>query len=408
MKKELFAFLSIKIIPAGVNFLLIPLLFRVFGSEIYGQFSLVQSLALLFVTVFTGFFIHSIYRYFVESDIDKYYTLTVVVSCLAFFLTFIIFSLIDFSQYLFNFIVSLFVAASCCYTLLLIVVQLIASKALLAVLEFVRVVSLLGLLLLISYMKDSFIIDSYISLILFAYFLSYLFPLFLILIKFSNFKIVVFEFSWVVKHLKFGAKIAVWLILVTLYWYSAKLYVEYNYTLEQLGTFSALFDLVYKVVSLIGSAFTMYLYPKVSELTDKRNINAILVLVNKALGYYLFVSLVILVLSMLIGPFVLNIVLNESYSFFHIAAITCPLLIIQAAIVLQKPIEVAGLMWRLVLGVLISSLSTLVALFLLFDSVADFKVLFGYSYTLGGLFYFVFVWFLLRHSPVLHKREVNI
>lgn len=406
MKKELFAFLSIKLIPAGVNFLLIPLLFRVFGPEVYGQFSLAQSLAMLFVTVFTGFFIHSIYRYFSQEDVNKYYSLAVVVSCFSFVLAVLIFSFLDVTLVIFNFMVALFISVSCCYTLLLIVVQLIGSKASLAMLEFLRIVSLLVFLGVISYVKVDFAIDSYISLILCTYFLSYMLPLVFILVKFPHLKLVKFEWGWVLKHIKFGAKIACWLILVTFYWYFAKLFVEHNYSAEQLGTFSALFDLVYKVVSLIGSAFTMYLYPKVSELTEQKNVKAILAVINKALSYYFFVSLGILILSLLIGPFVLYIVLKENYTFGIIAAITCPLLIIQASVVLQKPLEVAGLMWWLLLGMLISIASTLLVLLLLFNDITDFKVLFGYGYTSGSVIYFVFVLVLLKYSPIWHKREV--
>jgi hypothetical protein len=127
-------------------------------------------------------------------------------------------------------------------------------------------------------------------------------------------------------------------------------------------------------------------------------------LVFKAVSLYSLMSFGVILLSYLIGPFILTIALNDGFTFMDISFILIPLLILQGAIVLQKPIEVSGRMGTLVLGI---ALATIVSCSLLnFFQTGEwlaFKA-FGSSFFFGTLFYFLFViFFVLRKTGNLSK-----
>lgn len=337
-----------------ISFITIPLIVKYYGIESYGRFSLVQNVILVLISFGGGWLNQCVLRF---NDYSTHFKFTI------FQLYFVVF----FPLGLFCFgILSLMKNGILISTLGTITMFLGSSVALSIVFyqskfnarksfyfDFVRI--LIYVLMVVFFNFVFYQTSSLLRLIL-SFFISYLISFFLLLrIDYKFFKISVdlfikrFNidyFKSLIKQnnylLHYGWPLAFWFTISSILNVSDRYIIDYYLTDKELGTYSAIYDLLYKGVSLLYAPILVAGYPIMSQKYNSGNKKEAFQFLKKLILFEVLIFIVIVVTAFFLRGFflekIVGIIITDQ-ELELILPIIFGAFIWQLAVLVHKPLE---------------------------------------------------------------------
>jgi len=366
-KKDYFNYLVSIILPALISGVSVPVFKHLLGAAGYGKFSIWFN-AILIVTAFSsGWITQSIIRFFPGSD-NKYsfskkaIKLSLETQLVCFVPVFFTCWFISKDIFLAILCSLVLLATSLQFTLLPVIQSGFLSRKIITS-ESIRILTYVSLAILllkltgISYMYSLFI----------AVFISYTFSLVYLFIqahKFfrqsDNISLNKEKNTRLLKSFfKYGAPLSLWFIFSYLFSYIDKLFMYKNMGAEAQGNYQAIFDLLFRGISLIMSPILTSLFPILTSAYVKGDNSKIKTLIKKIIGYELSSFLLASVCYWWFGANLLLSLLKipNTFTFKLIGFIVvCGAFVWQIAILVQKRFELKQKTFFLLAMVFISFL----------------------------------------------------
>lgn len=311
---SLFYYLG-KLVPGLVGFFSVPLFIRLFGASVYGEYSIFISTIMLIATFSSGWIGHTFMRFYTLKEDKEGYTYFIYKIFLSF---------------------NLIIASVLFIILILLNYSLIISLMIMLVYLFLTLYSLMSLETKAKLLSKHFVTSDSIRSIVF---LSTILALYFIFKKNSNVELLFlfggnlvsyFTGSMLLKRrfftssyfkstlnykfdkklfkelLQFGLPIALWTVTAYLLNISDRYVIKYFYSFEEVGIYSAIYDLFYKFVTLAFSPLMVAIHPIVMKLYNEGKI--------KKVRLYLRVSLLLQIIAFLLF-FILVSIFKEKIVF---------------------------------------------------------------------------------------------
>ncbi len=348
-KKDYFNYLISIILPAFISSLSIPVFKNILGAENYGRFSIWFNAILIVTAVLSGWVAQSIIRFFPASN-NKYsfsrkaFRLSLKTQIIFFLPVFLLALYI--SQ---NFLLALLsafisVTISLQFTILPIIQSGFLSKKIISS-EIIRVSTYVGGAILLLKLSNL----SYLNSLFIAILTSYLFSLIFLLIKAFQFlkindvneqnpdKILTFK-----KFFKYGGPLSLWFLFVYLTSYIDKIFMLKYLGGETQGNYQALFDLLYRGLTIMMSPIVTSLFPILTAAYESSNRKDIRKFLKKIISYELIAFFGVSILYWLFGSQLLFRILKipDTFTFKLMGfLIICGTFIWQLAVLVQKRFE---------------------------------------------------------------------
>ena len=342
---SLFIYILSLLTSGLISFISIPLIIKLYGLELYGSFSLIQNIILIFISFGCGWLNQCILRFNNNSSNFKitifqlYLILIVPLSLLSFATLYFV------NSNVFVIIlatITIFFGGISALSVTFYQSKFIAKKSF--YFEFIRVVVFFLLIVVFYYLFSKF--DNLIRLT-FSFFLSYFISfLFLLKIDFKFFVISVKMFfskinkSYFLLFFKenkylfhYGLPLALWFTMSSLLNVSDRYIISHYLNKEDLGIYSAVYDLLFKGITLLYAPILVAGYP---ILTDKYNQN------KKKVAYQFLKKLVLLEICIFVVVIIIAYFLK---SYFIETIVGIP--ISEKSLGIVMPIIVGAFIWQL-------------------------------------------------------------
>lgn len=400
-KKDYFNYLISIILPAFISSLSIPVFKNILGAENYGRFSIWFNAILIVTAVLSGWIAQSIIRFFPASNNKYSFSRKAIILSLK---TQILFFLPVFLLALYisqNFLLALLsafisVTISLQFTILPIIQSGFLSKKIISS-EIIRVSTYVGGAILLLKLSNL----SYLNSLFIAILTSYLFSLVFLLIKAFQFlktndvneqnsdKILTFK-----KFFKYGGPLSLWFLFVYLTSYIDKIFMLKYLGGETQGNYQALFDLLYRGLTIMMSPIVTSLFPILTAAYESSNSKDIRKFLKKIISYELVAFFGITVSYWLFGSQLLFLILKipDTFTFKLMGfLIICGTFIWQLAVLAQKRFELKLKSFFLFISVGFALLIQF--LFYLFFKNADTPLIYPLGFVLSGFIYLVIISF---------------
>jgi O-antigen/teichoic acid export membrane protein len=349
-KKDYFNYLVSIILPALISGVSIPVFKHLLGAEGYGKFSIWLNAVLIITAVSSGWITQSIIRLFPASE-NKYSFSRKAIK-LSLETQLIFFAPVFFTSWFIS--KDIFLAILCSLVLLMTSLQFTVLPVIqsgflsrkIITSESIRILTYVGLALLL--LKLSGI--SYIYSLFIAAFISYTFSL--IYLGNQAYKFFHHEHSIASNKnqnpklfksfFKYGAPLSLWFIFSYLFSYIDKLFMYKYMGAEAQGNYQAIFDLLFRGVSMIMSPVLTSLFPILTSAYTRGNNKEIRKLMKKIISYEIIGFLLSSVLYWWFADRLLLSLLKipNTFSFKLMGFIVlCATFIWQIAILVQKRFE---------------------------------------------------------------------
>jgi O-antigen/teichoic acid export membrane protein len=343
-------FLVSILLTALISGVSVPVFKHLLGAAGYGKFSIWFNAILIITAVSSGWITQSIIRFFPASD-NKYFfskkaiRLSLETQLVCFVPVFFTCWFISKDIFLSILCSLVLLATSLQFTLLPVIQSGFLSRKIITS-ESIRILTYVGLAILllkltgISYMYSLFI----------AVFISYTFSLVYLFIqahKFfrqsDNISLDKEKNTRLLKSFfKYGAPLSLWFIFSYLFSYIDKLFMYKNMGAEAQGNYQAIFDLLYKSISLIISPVITSVFPILTAAYQKGNKGQIRKLIKKIIYFELGGFCITGVLYWSFGARLLLHILKTPDTFsFRLSGfiVICGAFVWQLAILVQKRFE---------------------------------------------------------------------
>ena len=419
-KKDYFNYLVSIILPALVSGVSIPVFKHLLGAKGYGKFSIWLNAILIITAVSSGWITQSIIRLFPASENKYTFSRKAIKLSIETQLTFfapVFFTCWFISKDFFLAILCslVLITTSLQFTLLPVIQSSFLSRKVISS-ESIRILSYVGLAILllklsgISYMYSLFL----------SVFVSYIFSLIYLTIQAVKF----------FKHqeqqilgksrdtrlfksfFKYGAPLSLWFVFIYLSSYIDKLFMFKNMGAAVQGNYQAIFDLLFKGISIVMSPILTSLFPILTSAYAKGDTLKIRKLVKKIINYELCFFLVVSILYWWFGGSLLLLILKipDTFTFKLIGFIViCATFIWQIAILVQKRFELRQKTFFLLAMVVIAFLSQFL-FYILFKNLNT-MLLYPLGFLLSTFIYLVLISFtelLTISKPFTQKLKDRI
>lgn len=367
-KKDYFNYLISIIFPALISGLSIPVFKHLLGAEGYGKFSIWLNAILLVTAILSGWIAQSIIRFFPASHhkysfSKKAITLSIKTQFIFFIPVFLVTWYIGHNMLL-AFLCSLvLLTTSIQFTILPIIQSSFLSKKIISS-ETIRVFSYVSCAVFLLNLTGI----SYLYSLFIAAFVSYSFSLFYLInqsFKFFREQDVLKNdteesIHLVRKFFRYGAPLSLWLVFAYLLSYVDKLFMFKYSGVEIQGNYQAIFDLLFRGISLIISPIVTSLFPILTAAYVKGDNSEIRKLLKRIIIYELNGFVIVSILYWWFGADLLLYVLKtpKTGTFKLMGFIViCGTFVWQLAILVQKRFELQLKSFFLLLMVAIAFLA---------------------------------------------------
>ena len=350
-----FSIYFLGLITSGlISFITIPLIVRYYGVGNYGTFSLVQNVILVLISFGGGWLNQCVLRF------NNYSTNFKITIFQLYFVTFFPLSLLCF-------VILALMGVGLVISVIGTVTMFLGSLVALSIVfyqsrfnarksfyfDFVRIIIFLAMVLTFNFALAE--ISSLLRLLL-SFFISYLISFFFLLrIDFKFLKISVGLFFKMFgkdyfrelfkknTHLfHYGWPLALWFTISSILNVSDRYIIGYYLTEKELGTYSAIYDLLYKGITLLYAPILVAGFPIMSQKYNSGNKKEAFDFLKKLIVFELLIFLVIMVAAYFLRGFfiekIVGIMVTE-----HTLALVLPILfgafIWQLAMLVHKPLE---------------------------------------------------------------------
>ena len=308
-KKDYFNYLISIILPALIAGLAVPVLKNLLGAEKYGEFSLYFNAALICTAIMTGWITQSIYRFYPSSkDKSLFSRLSISISIKTQFFFYL--PIIIIIWYLKN---DLFLGILICVVVFMNSMQFahiaIAQSSFLSkktiFSETIRSVSYIIIAITFLVIYPEF----YLYILFIAIFISYLLSVFYLRIQTRHYlkenskeKDDVLNYKKLSKKfVKYGFPLSMWIVFSYLLSYIDKLLILQNLGAKAQGNYQAIFDLLFRGLTILISPVTISLLPLLTQAYEKSERHEIKQLMKKIIFFELGGLLVSSILYWLFG-----------------------------------------------------------------------------------------------------------
>jgi len=405
-KKDYFNYLISIILPALISGLSIPVFKHLLGAKGYGKFSIWLNAILIVTAILSGWIAQSIIRFF-PASIDKYsfskqaIALSLKTQSVFFIPVLLIAIYIDHDFFLAILCSLIMLATSLQFSVLPIIQSSFLSKKIISS-ETIRIFTYVGLAIILLKLTGL----SYLYSLFISVFTSYLFSLiFLIRQALKFFKKESLsgnkraEKPFLFKSFfKYGAPLSLWFVCVYLTSYVDKLFMFKYAGAEAQGNYQAIFDLLFRGITLIISPMVTSLFPLLTAAYENGDRTEIRKFLKRLIFYELGGFAVASILYWWFGADLLLYILKtpktDTFKMMGFIVI-CGTFIWQLAILVQKRFELQLKSLFLFLMVLIA-FSVQIIFYLVFKKSND-ELLYPFGFLLSSVVYL----FLISFSELM-------
>lgn len=353
LKNSFIYFLGLAI-SGFISFITIPLIIAKFGIDKYGEFSLIQNIVLILIVLGGGWLNQCILRFndfssrFKISIFQNYFIVFIPLSVICFFLLY--FFGLSFLVCIIG-VLTMFLGSVSAMLISFHQSKLNAQKSF--YFDFIRIVTFA---LVVLFTSQLFLKANSTASLIFSFFFSY-FVSFLFLLKIdfrlllTSFKIFIGRFSY--KHLysivkgnihllNYGWPLALWFTFSSLLNISDRYIIGYYLKSSDLGIYSAIYDLIYKGVTLIYSPVLVAGYPIMVHKYNKVSKKNAFQFLRKLIFFEIVIFLCIILSSHFLKSIFIEFVVGipvTSQSLELILPIICGAFIWQLGMLMHKPLE---------------------------------------------------------------------
>jgi O-antigen/teichoic acid export membrane protein len=385
-----------------ISFMTIPLIVRNFGIEKYGIFSLVQNVILVLISFGGGWLNQCILRFNNFSSSFK------VMIFQLYLIIFIPLSLVCF-------ILLKFLGNSILLCLIGVITMFLGSVSALSItfyqskfnarksfyFDFVRIVTFVLMILFFYYLFKK---TNSTTLLIISFFASYLVSfLFLLKIDFRfliisvkiffnrlNFNYVRLVFKEHIHLVNYGWPLAFWFTVSSLLNVSDRYIIGYYLNATELGTYSAIYDLLYKGITLLYSPILVAGYPIMANKYNQGNKKSAFQFLKKLILFEVIIFMVIVIIAFFLKSFFIETIVGipiSSQSLKLIMPLICGAFVWQLAMLMHKPLEFELKTKTMLIFVVIAFLVNIILNFIF---ISDFGVLFAaYSTLISAILYLI-------------------
>lgn len=370
-KKDYFNYLISIILPAFISGVSIPVFKNLLGARGYGKFSIWLNAILIITAILSGWISQSIIRFY-PASIDKYsfsrnsIKLSLLTQITFFIPVFAVTWYLSHDVWLAILCSLVLLATSIQFTILPIIQSSFLSKKIISS-ETIRVLCYVGCAVILLRLTGI----SYLYSLFIAAFASYSFSLIYLLVQAKIF----FKLQNPVKNnslkkqiylfksfFNYGAPLSLWLVFAYLLSYIDKLFMFKYLGAEAQGNYQAIFDLLFRGITLIISPIVTSLFPILTSAYVRGDNTEIRKLMKKIISYELWGFLAGSVLYWIFGYRLLFFILKIPNTFtFRLMGfiVICGTFIWQIAILAQKRFELKQKTFFLLTMVFIALLAQL-------------------------------------------------
>lgn len=385
-----------------ISFITIPLIVNFYGVEGYGSFSLVQNIILVLISFGGGWLNQCVLRF------NNYSTQFKFIIFQLYFITFLPLSLLCLAILT---LMDVGIFISIIGTVTMVLGSLVALSIAFYqsrfyarksfYFDFVRI--FIFVLMVITFHYTVSELPTLLLLIL-SFFISYLISFFFLLrIDFKFFKISIDLFikkfdkgyfiSLVKQHnylFQYGWPLALWFTVSSLLNVSDRYIIDYYLTDKEVGTYSAIYDLLYKGISMVYAPILVAGFPIITQKYNSGNKKEALSFLKKLIVFEVIIFLFIVLISFFFKSFFIQNIVGIPVTVKSLGLIMPIILgafVWQLAMLIHKPLELE-LKTKVMLGFILLSLIANVFLNLFF--IPKMGIIFAaYSTLLSALFYLI-------------------
>lgn len=385
-----------------ISFMTIPLIVKNYGIEQYGIFSLVQNVILVFISFGGGWLNQCILRFndfslrFKMMIFHLYLIMFIPLSLIClFFLNFLLENIL----YCIVGVMTVFLGSISALSITFFQSGFNARKSF--YFDFVRIISFVFTLLLFYHLFKK--INST-TLLLLSFFLSYL-TCFLFIFK-IDFRFLIISikmffcridlkyahsvFKEHIHLVNYGWPLALWFTISSFLNVSDRYIIGYYLSAEELGTYSAIYDLLYKGITLLYSPILIAGYPIMAQRYNQGNKKRAFQFLKKLILCEVIIFLGVVTLAFFLKSFFIENIVGipiTSQSLQLILPIICGAFFWQLAMLMHKPLEFELKTKTMLVFVVIA---LLVNIILNFMFIRDYGILFAaYSTLISAVLYLI-------------------
>lgn len=387
------------ILPGLLSFLLIPLILRNFGAEIYAQYSIAFNTLSVISMFCYGWIGHSYIRFYSTGEIqlNKLSSKLILRSLLVGFLilSVLIFFVTKITLLDFVFVVPAFFLSGY-YSFRLMILQAKQQAKKIAVSEIIRTSVNLGIPLIYSLFFQNAI--KVLPLLLITLSCSYLLPLLFFLKDKTPAHDGINPNSISLSDLSkqftnYGIPVAFFLSLALALTVNDRFIIAKILGDKMAGNYAAVYDILNKGVGFICAPVVMTFYPHIVKQYNNDNKEAAFLSLKKSVLLEIIIFLSGLVLLCFFGQFLLTFALKteiENQTLYLAIIIYIGVCIWQLAMLLHKPLELRMQTKHLAIGVLIAFLINIIANYFLIKHFQNVLVA-GYTTIASSIIYIVYI-----------------
>jgi len=363
--KDSAIYLTGKIIPGVIMFLSIPLFIRLFGEDIYGDYSLIITTVLLLNTFLTGWINQSYMRFYTAVD-DKeklerqVYKILFLGNVLFIVIGDILLKFYGFDN-IFIVIIDLIIISLSLFSFQIVAYRTKFKAVKVVIADSIRtIVFIVSILVLFYFLRSVF--QYSILLLLFANLLAYVSGVILLKPNLFQLKSLVSILKEKIelneelkKMISYGLPIAFWMVAAYLLNISDKYVIEY-YIEDELGKYAAVYDIFSKFMTLAFAPILLALQPTVIKLFNEGKEKESFSILKKTIGieivaFIVFIAVLYFTKSFIVTDF---IKLKDSNSVNLVLPIFIGAFLWTISMLIHKPIELSGKTYIMLIAVILA------------------------------------------------------
>lgn len=399
--KDAFFYYAGKIIPGIINLIIVPIIVRELGTDVYGEYTLYLNAIFIIGSLFAGWANQALLRFYSgEKNPNRLVSmlnnvLFISSSTLVPFLL-IVFILVFPNIPVWNIIVSgIVILIFANYSFKTVVLQVNFKSARLSLVDSGRIlISLIFILLLIT-INTSLNKQDVVLILIMISGISFAVGIWMInlnagSIKIFNFSSFKASFLDLRPYLRYGLPLTIWFISAHLLNWSDRYIISWHFSLEVVGKYSAVYDLITKFMLFIFGPLLLALQPRIFSYFNNNEVSKAYKTLKFAGLIYLIIFITCLAVLIPLKSFILEDILGFSPD--NISQIFLPILIggflWNFSMLVHKPLELKKSTLVMLIGV-IMALSVNIVGNLIFIPIYGYMVA-AYTTILGSSVYLVY------------------
>jgi len=365
--KDAFFYYAGKIIPGIINLIIVPIIVRELGTDVYGEYTLYLSAIFIIGSLFAGWANQALLRFHSGAKnptrlVSMLNNVVIISSLTLVPLLFVIIVIAFPGIPIGNIIASGFVVLIfAIYSFNSVVLQVNFKPAKLSLVDTGRVLISLLLILLFIKVNANLYKQSIVIILIIISGISFCIGIWMInqkavlsmIFNFSSFRVNIDDLK---PYLRYGLPLTIWFISAHLLNWSDRYIISWYYSLDVVGKYSAVYDLITKFMTFIFGPLLLALQPRIYSYFNSNEVSKVYKTLMFSGFIYLIIFLVCFVGLILLKPFILGNILGFTND--NISQIFLPIVIgsflWNFSMLVHKPLELKKATLTMLIGVILA------------------------------------------------------